>query len=109
MYICIYVYTSAHPCITCTSKHDSSPVASNPMVSKGLARFFDGFFDGFYSTLGVAVLGTAMDGDCGIDVACQMLSLPQTPAQRAGLREETAELLHFGNYLGFVLKGRAKS
>ena len=66
-------------------------------------------FHGFYSTLGVAVLGTVMDGDCGIDVACQMLSLPQTPAQRAGLREETAELLHFGNYLGFVLKGRAKS
>ena len=45
--------------------------------------------DGFYSGLGLAVLGTVMNGDCGIDVACQMLQLPQTPAQIAALREET--------------------
>ena len=51
-------------------------------------------FEGFYSTRGVAVLGTVMDGDCGIDVACQMLGLPQTPAQRVSLREETTELIN---------------
>ena len=44
--------------------------------------------EGFYSTLGVAVLGTVMDGDCGIDVMCQMLSLPQTFQQRLALRED---------------------
>ena len=48
---------------------------------------------GYYSSRGVAVLGTVMDGDCGIDVACQMLGLPQTPAQRAALREEISDYL----------------
>ena len=48
---------------------------------------------GYYSSRGVAVLGTVMDGDCGIDVACQMLGLPQTLAQRAVLREEISDYL----------------
>ena len=48
---------------------------------------------GYYSSKGVAVLGTVMDGDCGIDVACQMLGLPQTPAQRAALREDISDYL----------------
>ena len=34
-----------------------------------------------------------MDGDCGIDVACQMLSLPQTFSQRVLLREEISDYL----------------
>ena len=48
---------------------------------------------GFYSSKGIAVLGTVMDGDCGIDVACQMLGLPQTLAQRTALREEISVYL----------------
>ena len=48
---------------------------------------------GFYSSKGLAILGTVMDGDCGIDVACQMLGLPQTIAQRAVLREEISDYL----------------
>ena len=44
--------------------------------------------EGFYSTLGLALLGTVVDGDCGIDVACQMEGLPQTAEQRTLLREE---------------------
>ena len=44
--------------------------------------------DAFYSAKGLALLGTVADGDCGIDVACQMLGLPQTAAQRLTLREE---------------------
>ena len=48
---------------------------------------------GYYSRMGIAVLGTVMDGDCGIDVACQMLGLSQTPAQRAALREEISDYL----------------
>ena len=43
---------------------------------------------GFYSRLGLALLGTVVDGDCGIDVACQMEGLPQTAEQRTLLREE---------------------
>ena len=48
---------------------------------------------GYSSSRGAAVLGTVMDGDCGIDVACQMLGLPQTLAQRAVLREEISDYL----------------
>ena len=48
---------------------------------------------GFYSSKGIAVLGTVMDGDSGIGVACQMLGLPQTLAQRAALREEISDHL----------------
>ena len=48
---------------------------------------------GYYSSKGLAVLGTVMDGDCGIDVACQMLCLPQTLAQRVALREEISDYL----------------
>ena len=48
---------------------------------------------GYYSSRGLVVLGTVMDGDCGIDVACQMLVLPQPPAQRAALREEISDHL----------------
>ena len=48
---------------------------------------------GFYSSKGLAFLGTVMDGDCGIDVACQMLCLPQTFAQRVALREEISDYL----------------
>ena len=48
---------------------------------------------GFYSSNGIAVLGTVMDGHCGIDVSCQMLGLPQTLAQRTALREEISDHL----------------
>ena len=48
---------------------------------------------GFYSSKGLAILGTVMDGDCGIDVDCQMLCLPQTLAQRVALREEISDYL----------------
>ena len=47
----------------------------------------------YYSSRGLAVLGAVVDGDCGIDVACQMLCLPQTLAQRAALREEISDYL----------------
>ena len=44
--------------------------------------------EGFYSNLGYALLETVCDGDCGVDVACQMLGLPQTFEERLRLREE---------------------
>ena len=47
--------------------------------------------EGFYTSLGIALLGTICDGDCGIDVACKMLGLHQTARQRALLREEPLE------------------
>ena len=48
---------------------------------------------GFYSSNGIVVLSIVMDGDCGIDVACQMLGLPQTLAQRTALRGEISDHL----------------
>ena len=48
---------------------------------------------GFYFSKGIAVLGIVMDGGCGIDVACQMVGLPQTLAQRTALREEISDRL----------------
>ena len=48
---------------------------------------------GYYSSRGLVVLGTVMDGDCGIGVACQMLGLPQTFEQRTALREEISDYL----------------
>ena len=47
--------------------------------------------EGFYMQLGVALLGTVVDGDCGIDVLCQMAGLPQTLLQRIVVREETQQ------------------
>ena len=50
-------------------------------------------FEGMYEKMGVVLLGTVCDGDCGIDVACQMLSLPQTFEHRRTLREEISDYL----------------
>ena len=55
--------------------------------------------EGFYSSHGMALLGTVADGDCGIDVACLMLGLEQTGAQRALLREEPHDRKCGCNYL----------
>ena len=44
--------------------------------------------EGFYSRLGIALLGTVTDGDCAIDTMCIMLGLPQTQEQRNALRDE---------------------
>lgn len=49
---------------------------------------------GFYISLGLALLGTVMDGDCGIDTMCLMAGLPQTLRQREIVREERALLLN---------------
>ena len=59
----------------------------------GICREGGPGMQGYYSSKDVALLGTVMDGDCGIDVACQMLGLPQTLAQRAALREEISDYL----------------
>ena len=45
-------------------------------------------FQAFYNRLGSVALGTVVDGDCGIDVACQMLGLEQSLEQRCALRED---------------------
>ena len=42
----------------------------------------------FYYKLGLALLGTVMDGDCGIDVCVQMLGQPQNKDTMIALREE---------------------
>ena len=47
----------------------------------------------FYGRLGVVLLGTALDGECGLDTACRMLGLPQTASCRDELRREIADYL----------------
>ena len=46
----------------------------------------------FYDELGVTLVGTVMDGDCGLDLSCMMLGLPQTFENRQALREEPSGL-----------------
>ena len=47
----------------------------------------------YYGRLGIVLLGTVMDGDCGIDTACMMLGIPQTAANRDALRREISDYL----------------
>ena len=44
--------------------------------------------EAFYGRLGVAVLPTVCDGDCGVDVMMHMLGEASTEKSRAALREE---------------------
>ena len=78
--------SETHPLSMCTHF-----VAAVPM--EGMCDGGGSCLQCYYSSRGLAVLGTVMDGDCGIDVACQMLGLPQTPAQRAALRKEISDYL----------------
>ena len=50
-------------------------------------------FDAFYASLGVAVIATVADGDCGLDVMCLMLGQPQSLACRTALRIEISDYL----------------
>ena len=78
--------SETHPLSMC-----SHFVAAVPM--EGVCHEGGPGLQGYYSSRGLAVLGTVMDGDCGVDVACQMLCLPQTPDQRAALRVEISDYL----------------
>ena len=49
--------------------------------------------EAFYGRLGVVLLNTTMDGNCGVDVACQMLGIPNNASSRDSLRREIAEYL----------------
>ena len=48
---------------------------------------------GFYAQRQVVVIATVVDGDCGLDVACLMLGLPRTLANRSELRHALADYL----------------
>ena len=54
--------------------------------------------EALYSSMGMALVGTVVDGDCGIDVACQMQGLLQTADQRALVREELVMNYTYINY-----------
>ena len=74
------VSSETHPLSMCTHS-----VAAVPM--EGVCDGGGPCLQGYYSIRVVAVLGTVMAGDCGIDVACQMLGLSQTIAERTALRK----------------------
>ena len=42
----------------------------------------------FYCKLAIVLLGTVMDGDCGVDVACQMLGRMQNAESRNAIRQD---------------------
>jgi hypothetical protein len=50
-------------------------------------------FEAFYASLGLAVLPTVMEGDCGLDVMCLMLGLTQSLDAREALRIELSDYL----------------
>ena len=50
-------------------------------------------FSHFYRRLGIAIVPTIADGDCGVDTACLMLGIPQTVKHRERLREEVSRYL----------------
>ena len=47
----------------------------------------------FYNRLGIVLLGTVCDGDCGPDFACMALGFPQTVLERAKLRESVSDYI----------------
>ena len=49
--------------------------------------------EAFYGRLGIVLLSTDMDGDCGVDTACRMLGLPTNASSREELRREIADYL----------------
>ena len=44
--------------------------------------------EALYSSMGMALVGTVVDGDCGIGVACQTQGLLHTAGQRAFVHQE---------------------
>ena len=62
--------SETHPLSRCT--HFVAAVR----MACGLGGPYPDSLVGFYSSHGFAVLGTVADGDCGMDVCCQMLGLP---------------------------------
>lgn len=58
----------------------------------GNADFTCGF-EVFYAKIGVAVISTVMDGDCGLDVMCQMLGRPPSLAARCEIRDAISDYL----------------
>ena len=46
-----------------------------------------------YDSLGVVILGTVVDGDCGPDAVCIMFGWPQTYERRCQLRHDVCEYL----------------
>ena len=72
----------AHPLHTCrhwlSAVHIGEPLddSSSEIVS-------------YYSKMGLAILGTVTNGDCGIDVMCLMAGEEETAANRARIREDS--------------------
>jgi hypothetical protein len=80
--------SEAHPLNSC--KHFVACIVVPPGGDSGGSSI-----ESFYHHLGLAILGTVMDGDCGLDVACQMEGLCQTVENRTQLREDYLILLPY--------------
>jgi len=70
--------------VACTRVADAAVADADPSATE---------FDQLYSSLGVVVLGTVVDGDCGIDAMTMMLSQPSSIDARKQLRIEISDYL----------------
>ena len=50
-------------------------------------------FERMYQKLGIVVLTSVMEGDCGVDVMTMMLGMPQNKDARSALRVEIHDYL----------------
>ncbi len=57
-----------HECRHWTAGHHTTELLEPPVGASGIQAF--------YSHPGAVLLGTVVDGDCGLDVACMMLGVP---------------------------------
>ena len=63
------------------------PAAAIPSEAEGAT------VQGFYESRGLVVIGSVVDGDCGIDVMNMMLDQPQSIGNRTQLRTEISDYL----------------
>ena len=72
-----------------TTRHFVGAVAMEaPDISEDAMRF-----DVMYAEMGVGILPTVLDGDCGMDVMTDMLGIDQTVESRNALRRELSDYL----------------
>ena len=70
-----------------TCKHFLAAVPTGAGFSES-AAVAASTIENFYLAYGMTLVGTVSDGDCGVDVACMMLGLPQGKEVRNTLRKE---------------------
>ena len=77
--------SETHPLSQCKHYLAAAAIPSEGASGAGI--------QGYYNMLGMVVLGTAVDGNCGIDVMCQMKGLPANDHNIRQLRTELCDFI----------------